>query len=152
MQKKKIFYIRLIAVFLVVFFLVARNLQEGSYLRIGGEKIKVEVADTLEKQMMGLSGREGLEKNTGLLFIFDQPAKYSFWMKDMKFSIDIIWLAPSAVEGLVKIVDIKKNALPESYPESFSPEEPASYVLEVNAGFSDQNNLKKGDEAVIKLK
>ncbi|MEK7071616.1 MAG: DUF192 domain-containing protein [Patescibacteria group bacterium] len=110
------------------------------YVEIAGKRIKVEVVATPEARALGLSGRERLKEDEGLLFIFPNSAAHLFWMKDMKFSIDIIWLDEDG-----RVVYIKKNARPESYPEVFKPEQNAKYVLEVLAGFSDKNNLKDGN-------
>src|SRR3989338_3180334 len=65
------------------------------YVKIVGQNIKVDLALTMLEQAQGLSGREVLGENEGMLFVFDTPGKYSFWMKDMKFAIDIIWFTPS---------------------------------------------------------
>ena len=122
----------------------SENLQptEIKYVKIAGQIIKVDLASTPEAQMRGLSGRGELKENEGMLFIFDSPGRRPFWMKDMNFAIDIIWLAED-----LKVVYIKKDALPELYPEIYSAEENARYVLEVVAGFSEKNNLKEGDRA-----
>jgi len=101
---------------------------------------KIEIADTNVKREQGLSGRSSIESNYGMLFIFDTPARYSFWMKDMNFPIDIIWL-----DANLKVVGLKKEAKPESYPQAFTPEENALYVLEVFSGFIQKENLKIGD-------
>jgi len=111
-----------------------------SYVKIAGKTLKVDLALTPESQEQGLSGRKELKENEGMLFIFNQADKYSFWMKDMNFALDIIWISED-----FKVVYIKKNALPESYPESFVPNQKAKYVLEVSASFGDINNLKEGD-------
>jgi uncharacterized membrane protein (UPF0127 family) len=79
-----------------------------------------------------------------MLFVFDRPDTYSFWMKDMNFPIDIIWLSSD-----MKVVYTKKNARPELYPEIYIPKEKAKYVLEVVAGFSDKNNLQEGDSVLF---
>ena len=110
---------------------------------VSGHKISVYLADTEEKQERGLAVFDQLGENEGMLFVFDETGKYSFWMKDMKFAIDIIWIGENK-----EIIYIKKNATPESYPESFEPENPTrdtKYVLEIPAGFSEKNNLKIGD-------
>src|SRR4030042_2564613 len=60
--------------------------------QINGQKIFVEIADTPEKRSQGLSGRDNLSQNQGMLFIFNQPAIPSFWMKDMNFPLDFIWI------------------------------------------------------------
>ena len=77
-----------------------------------------------------------------MLFVFDKPGQYPFWMKDMNFAIDIIWIGED-----LRVVYIKKDARPELYPETYTPTENAKYVLEVPAGFSEKNNLKVGDSA-----
>ncbi|MBU4141500.1 DUF192 domain-containing protein, partial [Patescibacteria group bacterium] len=64
-------------------------------IKIGGKIIKVEIADMPEKQAKGLSGRKFLAENHGMLFVFTSPDHYSFWMKDMNFSLDFIWISGS---------------------------------------------------------
>ena len=109
--------------------------------------IHVEIADTRDKQLLGLSGREYLSSNSGLLLAFDTFELHGIWMKDMLFPIDIIWLVPitsSEEEGL-RIVDIKHDVGPESFPTVFYPRERALYVLEVSAGFAEVHNFRIGD-------
>ena len=101
------------------------------------------LAQSLEDRVLGLSGREKLDENEGLLFIFDSPGIYPFWMKDMNFPIDIVWIGEDSGEW--RVVYIKKNAMPDSYPETFSPDKNAKYVLETVSGFFEKNNLKIGD-------
>lgn len=119
-------------------------------LRIGNIPITIEVADTRDERMSGLSGREQLSENSGLLFVFDEIGAPGIWMKEMNFAIDIIWIAPfsstssSGGRDTYRVVDIKKNARPESFPEIFYPKERALYVLEVNAGFTDLHNISVG--------
>ncbi len=111
-------------------------------VKIAGTEIIVDVANTPKARTQGLSGRASLKEDEGMLFIFDSSGIYTFWMKDMNFPIDIIWINQN-----LEVVYIKKNATPESYPATFGPEENALYVLEVVSGFSETHNLKLGDEA-----
>lgn len=111
-----------------------------AFVLIKDIELKVEIANTQSKRELGLSGHSLLKENEGMLFIFDTEGYYPFWMKDMLFSIDIIWLDVNK-----KIVYIKENAKPESFPESFGREQKAKYVLEVLAGFSKKHKLKIGD-------
>ena len=111
------------------------------YVKLAGQSIKVDLVLTPIEQERGLSGRLGLDDNEGMLFIFSRSDKYNFWMKDMNFPLDIIWIS-----GDMKVIYIKKDARPELYPEAYGPEEDAKYVLEVVSGFSDRNNLRVGDE------
>src|SRR3989344_9080436 len=78
--------------------------------------VRVDVADTPEKRAIGLSDREGLAPDEGMLFIFPEDGIYAFWMKDMRFSIDILWISH---EGF--IVDMRQNVSPETYPAAFVP-------------------------------
>lgn len=110
------------------------------YVKIAGKNIKVDLATSKEAQAQGLSGRISLKEDEGMLFIFDNEDKYPFWMKGMNFPIDIIW-----IDNTLKVIYIKRNALPESYPDTFTPSLPAKYVLELNSLFSEKNNLKVGD-------
>ena len=112
----------------------------GGYLKIAGQNIKVDIADTPALREQGLSGRQVLGDSEGMLFVFPQSGTHGFWMKDMNFAIDIIWIGED-----MKVVYIEKDAQPDSYPNTFGPNENAKYVLEVSAGFSEKNNVKVGD-------
>lgn len=120
------------------------NFNEVNYVYFGDTKVRVELAIEEESQARGLSGRESLAEDEGMLFVFAKPDKYFFWMKDMKFAIDMIWL-----DKYGKIIYIKRDARPETYPETFGIAEDAKFVLEVASGFSDKHKLKVGDGAVF---
>jgi uncharacterized protein len=144
-----IFFLIIVLGFILFYFLLHKNVSENvlktediNFVKIGGQKIKVELASTSEKQEKGLSGREKIGENEGMLFIFENSGIHLFWMKDMNFPIDIIWLNKEK-----KIVFLKENVLPTTFPESFSGEKDSKYVLEVFAGFSKKNNLKLGEVA-----
>ena len=109
-------------------------------IRLKDKTIKVMVADTPELRAKGLSGREGLARDEGMLFIFDSDGKYQFWMKDMRFNVDILWISDKG-----EVVDIKENASPSIYPAVFAPNSPARYVLELPAGFVRENLVTVGD-------
>lgn len=109
-------------------------------LAIEGVSIHVEIADEEHERIQGLSGREVLPTDQGLLFVFETPGRYSIWMRDMRFPLDIYWIDDEGV-----IVDAWKNATPESYPFVFEPSAPARYVLEVVGGFSEVYNIDVGD-------
>ncbi|MES2470771.1 MAG: DUF192 domain-containing protein [Patescibacteria group bacterium] len=106
--------------------------------------IKFEIVDTPALRQKGLSDKESLAPGTGMLFVFDSPSKYSFWMKDMNFPIDIIWLDENFV-----VVDIKTNVSPSTYPDSFAPSAPSLYVIELNAGVAEQHGISIGTKVRI---
>lgn len=95
-----------------------------------------------EEKQVGLSNKASLDKNTGMLFVFDKPDYYSFWMRNMKFPIDIIYLNGD------KVVTVHKNVPPASEnttPTIYKPSEPADKVLEITAGLADEFGIEKGD-------
>lgn len=111
-------------------------------IRLGGQDFRTDMADTPAKRQQGLSGRETLERDEAMLFVFEEDGYHAFWMKDMKFSIDMIWLDES-----MAIVHIERNVSPSSYPNTYKSPEPARYVLEVQAGTADRLNLQANDKA-----
>jgi hypothetical protein len=114
---------------------------EQKNLQIGEKIIKVDISNSDCKRVLGLSGRKNLPDGTGMLFVFDKEGNYPFWMKDMNFPIDIIW-----VDGDFNVTGIEKNLLPETYPESFGEKYSAKYILELSAEFSSINNIKVGNK------
>lgn len=109
---------------------------------INGEHgLEAEVAVAGEDKARGLSGRKCLDSGRAMLFVYDEEATYCFWMKDMKFPIDIVWL-----DGDKKVVKIEAEASPKSYPATYCNEEPARYVLEVNAGHAAEFGWQIGTE------
>ena len=122
---------------------VAETSENIKYVEIGGQKVKVDLALTVAEQEHGLSGRLSLSPDTGMLFVFNEPSTPLFWMKVMNFPIDMIWITPD-----MKVDYIKKDALPDLYPQTYGPsasDGEAEYVLETTSDFSDNNNLKIGD-------
>jgi uncharacterized membrane protein (UPF0127 family) len=105
----------------------------------GSEIIPVFIADTSPLRTQGLSGKKTLPQEYGMLFIFPKEGLYSFWMKDMNFAIDMVWINE---EGTV--VHIESNVAPETYPNLFTSTESALYVLEVNAGWVGENRVRVG--------
>lgn len=99
-------------------------------IQIGGQVYHVEVADTYAKRAKGLGERDTLCGDCGMLFVFDAPGEYAFWMKDMRFPIDIIWLKDN------KIVHIEKDVHPDSL-DILNPGVSANSVLELNANESE---------------
>lgn len=113
-------------------------------IQINNTKINIEVVDSGPKREKGLSGREKLQENQGMLFIFQDIGYHSFWMKEMNFSLDFIWIRNN------KIVEITENVKPEDYqpPKTLISKTEVDSVLEVNSGFCKKNNIKIGDELV----
>ncbi|MDO8552590.1 MAG: DUF192 domain-containing protein [bacterium] len=138
----------LLAVALIVSFIAPKNaVPQGASTETGnrkvalaGQDIRVTVVSTSAERAKGLGGRTGLAQGEGMLFVFDTDAKYRFWMKDMFFSIDILWLSRKG-----EVLDMRQNVSPATYPTAFTPSAPARYVLELPAGFAQAYNVKIGD-------
>ncbi len=134
--------VAIIVIFLsiVVLWLYSILQENPKTITVGKESFTVEVADTEAEREKGLGERDGLGQNTGMLFDFKENKKWKIWMLNMRFPIDIIWLDANG-----KIVHIKKNATPDSFPNVFIPETPATYVVELNSGAIDKTGVKLGD-------
>jgi uncharacterized membrane protein (UPF0127 family) len=100
-------------------------------LKLGGTTFDLDIADTPAKKELGLGKRPILAVDRGMVFPYDKPGKLCYWMKDMHFAIDILWL--------------EKSLSPDTYPQTFCPDELAKYVVELPAGVSDQAGLRAGD-------
>ncbi|MBF0595379.1 MAG: DUF192 domain-containing protein [Candidatus Omnitrophica bacterium] len=102
-----------------------------------------EVMSTPEGREKGLMYRASLAEDQGMLFIFDEPAEYSFWMKNMSFPIDMVWLDQDK-----RVVHVELGVPPcEKDPcPVYSPQSKALYVLEVAAGQADESGIQTGDQ------
>lgn len=130
------------------FIILVGLLSQGKLIKVKAKSIKIdtteiniEIAKTNDERSKGLSNRTSLNENTGMIFVFPKNSKPVFWMKDTKIPLDIIWINDNKIIGIDKnvepelgIVDIKLKKYP-------APDD-VDYVLEVNAGFSDKNNIK----------
>jgi uncharacterized membrane protein (UPF0127 family) len=125
------------------------------YVEIRGQRVRIEIAETHEAQRKGLSGRDQLAWNHGLLFVYDAPGFYVFWMKEMNFDIDIVWIRDR------RIVDIhhqvpKPDASPDPVPDGQLPRyrihELVDHVLEVPSGYAQTHGWRAGDWVEIRTR
>ncbi|HEX7586110.1 MAG TPA: DUF192 domain-containing protein [Patescibacteria group bacterium] len=112
-------------------------------IRIGGGIVEVEVVSTGEKRVLGLSGRDSMCGNCGMLFVFGSGDQRRFWMKDMEFDLDMLWI----MDG--KVVYIARNVSHENGTDVIvTAENVADKVLELNAGASDRLGIRVGDTVI----
>lgn len=146
-MKQKIALIALFIMALLFLYLRFLGNRPTQYtMRVGGTTVQLEIADTIGKQRQGLSGRASLPKNQGMYFPMGEPSRYVFWMKEMQFPLDIIWIRDG------RIVDISENVpypVGDHAPVSIQPKEPASGILEVNADFTETHGTKIGDTVTL---
>lgn len=109
-----------------------------------GITIQAEIADTPLKRSVGLMYRDHLQKDHGMLFFFGQPEAWSFWMKNTKISLDLIWL-----DGKKRVTHIERNVpictkTDDSCPQYRPNSDDAIYVLEITGGTIDRYKIEKG--------
>ena len=115
-------------------------------ISVGGARFTVEVAATAQERSQGLSGRTRLDPGTGLLFVFDQPGIHQFWMYDMRFPLDFVWISAGCV-----VADLTPGVPPPLPGQStadlprYRPAQPVRYVLELNAGEIAAAGVRIGD-------
>lgn len=117
--------------------LLTWQIKHSCKLRLEQGCVSLEYATTSEERSTGLSGHDSLPDNHGMLFVMKNTKSSCFWMKDMKLSLDIIWM-----DANKKITKIEPNLSPDSYPQTYCSVEPAAYVLEMNAGTVSKNRLQ----------
>ena len=119
---------------------------ESAMVSIGEATYTVDLAISPEERQQGLSGREHMPQDVGMLFVFQEERQLSFWMKEMHFPLDIIWIDAQCrlLEVAANVPTPPPNADNDEIPRVQSPS-PARYVLEVNAGEAALNGLQPGD-------
>uniref|UniRef100_A0A7C4XUW9 DUF192 domain-containing protein n=1 Tax=candidate division WWE3 bacterium TaxID=2053526 RepID=A0A7C4XUW9_UNCKA len=118
-----------------------------NYVVLEDKKIEVEIADTQAERTKGLMFRKELAENSGMLFVFDNSSRHTFWMANTYIPLDIIWINED-----MEIVYISKDTPPctetgnlQAMCTTYSPDKAAKFVLEVNAGWTEKNGIKVGD-------
>lgn len=150
MERNKLKILLITAIIISLFFTIyslirysSTNTQKYKSVKINNQYLKVEIASDNLTRAKGLSDRENLDNNSGMLFTFPSADYHQFWMKDMHFPLDFIWIKDN------KVVDVTSNV---PYPKNnvmnlpiITPKEPSNSVLEVNAGKILEWNIKIGD-------
>jgi len=148
--KKSYYFIVIVSLLLVLLsFLKPRSGSYQSKVTVGSKQLLVDIAKSPGEREQGLSDRKNLCLDCGMLFVFDQPGIYPFWMRRMYFDIDILWIIDD------RVVDITFAAKAPPKEEFVAPKTvyqskfPVNKVLEVNAGWVEKNGIKTGD--VVRL-
>lgn len=147
---KKLFLVIFVLciIFVVAIFWLKLFIQHPT-LTIRNQTFSLLLATTTQQQQLGLGERASLPNDSGMYFIFQKPDYYSFWMKGMKFPLDIIFLRNN------KIIAVYMNIQPPSSHEvnlpTYSSAQPADAVLEINAGLAKRYHFQKGDMVKLNL-
>ena len=129
----------------IALFLYYRAHPLATQIEIRGHKFTVDLAVTNREKERGLGYRDSLAPDHGMLFVYDHPEQYTFWMKGMRFPLDMIWIENKTVVDISRNVPVSVNGTLPTY----SPRLPVSQILEVNAGVADQLGIQIGDEVRI---
>ncbi len=117
-------------------------------INIGEETIELEVAKTPEQQQIGLMYRQSLDKNRGMIFIFDQLRPVKFWMKNVKISLDMIFLN----NGTVKYVLINVPPCNVDPCPTYGPENLVNQVIELRGGRAEELGIQPGDKLKLEFR
>jgi len=124
--------------------------QEILSVQIGDQVFHVEPAVTPLERTLGLSGRTSIPRDGGMMFVFETEGQYGFWMKDMEFPLDLIW-----IDSDCYVTDLTENANPADNDSdlseiiSYVPQNPVQYVLEINGGLIEVLGIRKGATVVF---
>jgi uncharacterized membrane protein (UPF0127 family) len=121
--------------------LLVININPQAVLRINNSTYYLRISKSTKELTRGLSGVSSMPDNQGMLFVFPNPEKTCFWMKEMNFNLDIIWL-----NNLKKVDYFQKNLSPLTYPKLYCTPLNSRYVLEMNSGFVNKQHIHIGDK------
>ncbi len=143
---KKILFPAIVVLLLVTTFYYLRNPLQTT-VKIRNTTFIVDVAVTAKEKELGLGNRNSLAYDHGMLFVYDHKELFPFWMKNMRFPIDILWIEDKIIVDITKNVPIPENST-KKLPV-YHPIVPVDTVLEVNAGITDRFNISVGDRIDI---
>lgn len=141
--------IAVFALVLGVLFALPAYRKEFARAEIRGVAILAEVASSPNARAKGLSGRNDLSGLEGMLFLFNAEGYHAIWMKDMRFSIDILWLRRGRVVDMEEAVPVPPPATDNAFLPVYRPDVPDEYVLELKAGTAKKYDIRIGDEVKI---
>ena len=126
----------------------AHGYRNDAWITIKGQRVALEIVDTPQAMSRGLGGRDALPWGRGMLFIYEQPGFPLFWMRGMRFDIDIVWLRDG------RIIDISHRVVhvPGENGPSVQPSELCDSVLEVPAGYASANGWRIGTPVRLERK
>jgi uncharacterized membrane protein (UPF0127 family) len=123
---------------------------ETGVVRFKHDVLDVEIADTSQLRERGLGFRDELAPGTGMLFVYDSASIRSFWMRGMRFCLDIVWIEGGEIKGAAEYV-CPEPGVPDSDLGHYQSPEPVTYVLEVPGGWLDEHGYDIGDPVEIEL-
>lgn len=145
LTKVAFIFFALVLILSIKDFLYGEHLKNDATVIFPQGEVQVQLAETSSARELGLSYRKTIFDKEGMFFVFDEPGNYSFWMKDMNFPIDILWISSDK-----RIVYVEENVATSTYPKSFTNNSKAMYVLEIKANTRKELGAFLGTEVKIK--
>jgi hypothetical protein len=151
MSRNLLFLVVLVVVAMLVgwYFFVRRTPNDTATLTVNDRVFEIEIAETIADRARGLSGREPLKNNEGMLFIFPVAGKYSFWMKDMLFPIDMVWIRDARIVGITADIPPPEPGTSMLRLDNYPPPQAVDMVFEIVAGEAQRAGMKVGDLVVL---
>lgn len=153
---KEIFILPLIIAFVALAFIFTKTdffqPQKKGFEKvyIGKTFVFVKIARTYQEREKGLSGVKQMGQDEGMLFIFPQKQQLIFWMKDMNFPLDFVWIADNKVVDIHQNIPAPSSATLDNQIATARPRQPVDMVLEVNASWITKQKIKIGDNFLLK--
>ena len=141
------FFLATLIIFIIAFLLLIYFMSKAPRAEINGHTFSLYLAQTSQEQSIGLAKYNKIDQNQGMIFLFNKSDYYSFWMKDMKFPIDIIFISDNKVVDIFDKVPVWPN---ENLPV-YTTKTKANKVLEINAGLAKKYSIKIGDLVKLNL-
>ena len=134
--------------------IISKEVRSGNGYRqvnvsVNGQVLIADIAATDEQIVKGLSVKNTLAENEAMLFVFDHEAEYTFWMRNMKFPIDIIWI--DADKTVVHIEHSLQPCRSDLLCPTYKPVDDSLYVLETVSGFAEKHDIAKGTRVEFEL-
>ncbi|HEX5429690.1 MAG TPA: DUF192 domain-containing protein [Patescibacteria group bacterium] len=126
----------------------SNQLRQDEVIQIKSRRFSVQLADTPQEREQGLSGIAAISDEEGMLFLFSGPQSPQFWMKDMNFPLDLVWINGDKIVGITDNVPTQPK-VPDSQLATYAPPSPVDKVLEVNAGWALRKDVNVGDTITV---
>jgi len=156
MNKSVFGFFLLISVALFVLFVLRipptadRTLMERAHVSVGDANFYVRIADTHALRAQGLSGAAPLADGEGMLFLFEKPGIYGFWMKGMTFPIDIVWIRSGKVIGYEERLAVPFLGARDEELRTHYPPGEIDAALEISAGAARRGGIQSGQGVTIR--
>lgn len=150
-NKLKIIVSAAIVLLAIIIYFILSSGNDTQKIAIKGQIFEVEVVSSDKDVTKGLSGRDSIDDNQGMLFVLDNRYWQVFWMKDMRFNIDLLWLVGDVIIGYEENMLAPFPGILEEDLKKYQSPEPVDRVLELKAGTIDRLDIKIGDRVNLNL-